>query len=182
MKKKTFYSLIFAIVVLSLLLILSFYLGVSGWYFSNEKKHVTDFQLGNNLEFSVKKNQANSLSQVLSGSFLPGERFNQVIAIKNTSQEDDLFIRARGFVYSSANEKEPINFEVTSGWVYNDQDGYYYFNKILPAQNKISLCTQVYLDEGYILASNQNYIISFLVETISSTLNAEAFWEYNFIE
>ncbi len=181
-KDKTFYSLIFAIVVLSILLVLSLYLGISGWFFSNEKSHITDFKLGNNLKLIANKNQATSMSQVFNGSFLSGEKFNQIIAIKNFEQEEALFLRAKAFVYSSANENEPLNLVTTNGWVYNEQDGYYYFNKSLPAQNKISLCTQVYLDEEYVLTSNQNYVITFLIETLSVEHEIEAFWGYNFIE
>ena len=82
-KDKQFYSWLFAVIVLSVLLVICFYLGISGWFFSNEKEKVTDFQLGNNIEIEVHKNSANSISLNLNGGYLGGEKLKQVVAIKN---------------------------------------------------------------------------------------------------
>ncbi len=181
-KDKSFFSWLFAVIILSVLLILSIYLGVSGWYFSNDKKQVTDFQLGNNIEIDTYKNSANSVSLNLSGSFISGERLSQIVAIKNFEQEGDVYVRAKSFVYSSSNEFQPISLVTTENWVFNENDGYYYFKNPLAAQNKISLCSSVYLDEQYTLSSSRTYLITFLVETLSVDHTIDAFWGYNFIE
>lgn len=181
-KDKSFYSWLFAVIILSVLLAISVYLGVSGWYFSNDNSRVTDFQLGNNIEIAVNKNSANSVSLNFNGSFLSGEKLKQIVAIKNFEQEGDIYVRAKAFVYSSGNEYRPVSLITTQNWVYNDQDGYYYFKESLPFQNKISLCSQIYLDEDFTLSSSENYIITFLVETLSVDHTIEAFWGYNFIE
>ncbi len=183
-KDKQFYSWLFAVIVLSVLLVICFYLGISGWFFSNEKEKVTDFQLGNNIEIEVHKNSANSISLNLNGGYLGGEKLKQVVAIKNLDDvgDMDVYVRARAFVYTSKNEYQPLSLMTTSNWVFNENDGYYYFTSAMPAQNKISLCSQIYLDEEYILASSQTYIITFLVETLSVDHTIESFWGYNFIE
>ena len=180
--EKKYYSWLFAVIVLSLLLALSVFLGISGWYFSNEQSKITDFKIGNNVELFLNKNSANSVSMNFDGSFISGEKLDQIVAIKNMDQTSDVFVRAKGFVYPSANEYLPITFVTTENWVFNDEDGYYYFKDKVPAQNKISLCSQILLGEDYTLVSTSNYIITFLVEAISTDHTIEAFWGYNFIE
>lgn len=180
--EKKYFSWLFAVIVLSILLVISIILGVSGWYFSNEKSKVTDFKLGSDVEIFLNKNSANSVSMDFDGAFISGEKLDQIVAIKNLDQASDIYVRAKGFVYSSANEFEPISFVTTDNWVYNANDGYYYFKDAVPAQNKISLCSQIFLDEQYTLISSSNYIITFLVEGISIDHSVQSFWGYNFIE
>ena len=181
-KNKSFYTWLFIVIVLSILLILSIYLGISGWYFSNDNSRVTDFQLGNNIEIECNKNKANAVSLNFNGSIISGEKLKQVVALKNFDQEGDIYVRAKCYVYSSANEKEPISLITTEDWQFNKEDGYYYFKESIPAQNKITLCKMLYLDEEYTLSSNQNYIITFLIESLSVDHTIETFWGYNFIE
>lgn len=180
--QKKNYSWFFAVIVLSLLLALSIYLGLSGWYFSVQRPKVTDFVLGNNIEIVANKNSANSVSLNFNGSFISGEKLNQVVAIKSMQQEGNLYLRAKAFVYSSANEFQPVQLVTTQNWQYNMQDGYYYFTDSILPQSKVSLCTQIFIDEDYSLSSAQNYIITFLIETLSVDHTVEAFWGYNFIE
>ena len=67
---KTNYALVFISVSLALLLGLSIYLGVSGWYFKNDLSYTTDLELGKTVQVDVKKNEANSISMNFDGSFL----------------------------------------------------------------------------------------------------------------
>lgn len=180
--EKKYYSWLFAVIVLSILLAVSVYLGLSGWYFSVQDPKVTDFVLGNNIEIVGHKNSANSVSLNFNGAFISGDKLNQVVAVKNLDQEGNFYLRAKAFVYSSANEFEPISLVTTENWQFNMQDGYYYFKDAVLPQSKISLCTQIYLDEQYSLSSAENYIITFLIETLSVDHTIEAFWGYNFIE
>ena len=116
------------------------------------------------------------------GAFISGEKLDQVVSIKNFDQINDVYVRAKGFVYSSSNQYEPISFVTTENWIFNENDGYYYFKDSIPAQNKISLCSQIFLDEQYTLTSSSKYIITFLAESISVDNSIESFWGYNFIE
>lgn len=181
-KDKYFYSWLFAVIILASLLVLSIYLGISGWYFSNDNTRVTDFQLGSNIEIEANKNSANAVSLNFNGAFIPGEKLNQIVAIKNYEQDYEIYVRGKAYLYTSANEFQPLSLITTQNWVFNENDGYYYFKNTIPAQNKISLCSQIYLDESLILKSTENYIITFLVETLTVDHTIEAFWGYNFIE
>ena len=63
--EKKYYSWLFAVIVLSILLAISIILGISGWYFSNEKSKITDFKLGNSVEIFLNKNSAIVLAWIL---------------------------------------------------------------------------------------------------------------------
>ena len=65
--KKENYVWIFATVMMALLLALSIYLGISGWYFKTDYSYTTDLELGKNVQLGVKKNQANSIYMNLYG-------------------------------------------------------------------------------------------------------------------
>lgn len=179
---KSFYSWLFAVIVLSVLLAISIILGISGWYFNVERTQVTDFQLGNNIEIVANKNSANSVSMNFSGAFISGDKLDQVVAIKNLEQEGQFFLRAKAFVYTSANQFQKISLVTTQNWEYNAEDGYYYYKDKMIAQSKVSLCTQIYLDKQYTLSSAKKYLITFLIETLSTDHTVEAFWGYNFVQ
>jgi len=53
--------LAFVTVLFALLLALSIYLGISGWYFKTDISYTTDLQLGKNVQIGVKENQASSV-------------------------------------------------------------------------------------------------------------------------
>lgn len=181
-KDKYFFSWLFAVIVLSVLLLLSIYLGLSGWYFKNQNSQVTDFKLGEFLQLESHKNSANSASLDYSGSFIGGEKLPQVVSIKNFDEEGDSYIRAKAFLSSSLHDQKQVFLTTSSNWIYNEQDGYYYFTESLPPQNKISLCSQIYLDRENDLSSRKSYIITFLVEALSVTEDIQKIWNFNPIE
>ena len=66
-------------------------------------------------------------------------------------------------------------------WTYQD-DGYYYFNDLLTAQNKVALCSYVFIDESIQLQTNTKYIVTVVVESLGNTQNVEGIWNYNPIQ
>ena len=99
---------IFACAILLILLALSIYLGLSGWYFENDRNFTTDMQLGKTVQIGVEQNSANAVSFNLDGSFLAGERLPQIVSVKNTDDQTDLFLRAKIFIYSGGNKTLPM--------------------------------------------------------------------------
>ena len=167
---------IFACAILLILLALSIYLGLSGWYFENDRNFTTDMQLGKTVQIGVEQNSANAVSFNLDGSFLAGERLPQIVSVKNTDDQADLFLRAKIFIYSGGNQTLPMNMAETVNWVYNQNDGYFYFNSTLPPQNTVALCSHVFIDENTTLYTDTKYIVTIVVESLSTTQPIQSIW------
>ncbi len=167
---------IFACGVLTILLALSIYLGLSGWYFENDRNFTTDMQLGKTVQMGVQKNGANAVSFNLDGSFLAGERLPQIVSVKNLDDGADLFLRAKIFIYSGGNQTLPMNMVETVNWVYNENDGYFYFNSTLPPQNTVALCSYIFIDEITTLYTDTKYIVTIVVESLSATQEIQSIW------
>ena len=113
-KNNAFYGWLFACVSLVILLGVSIYLGISGWYFSSSNTQQTDLELGNNIEISVKKNESSTASFTFSGGFLEGEKLSQIVGIKNSETEGELYIRAKVYVFMSDNAIADMQFITSS--------------------------------------------------------------------
>ncbi len=170
---------IFACGVLAILLALAIYLGFSGWYFENDRNFTTDLQLGKTVQVGVDKNGANAVSFNLDGSFLAGERLPQLVAVKNLDEEEDVALRAKIFIYSGSNQTLAMNMVETLNWQYNENDGYFYFNSLLTPQNKVALCSYIFIDEETTLYTDTKYIVTIVVEALASTQDIENIWGIN---
>ena len=95
---KSTYGFIFAIVLLVILLGISLYLGISGWFFSNTTTLQSDLELGKTVNISVAQTGAQAVSFTFPGSYLPGQKLSQYINITNNA-DNDLFIRAKAVVF-----------------------------------------------------------------------------------
>ena len=172
---------IFVVAVLVILLGLSIYLGATGWYFSNEANYATDFQIGKTMLATVRENQAEAVALNLEGTFLPEEKLPQIIAVKNGSEGNGIFVRAKAKIENEMGENQ-LWLEQTSNWFYNEEDGYYYFSNILSPQNKISLCSAVSTGKDVSFQSSKRYIITIIFETLDENQNVNALWGINPIQ
>jgi len=172
---------IFTTCALAILLGLSIYLGITGWYFKTEKSYTTDIELGKTVQFAVEKNQSNAISFNLDGSYLSGDRLPQLISVKNLDNESSVYLRAKIFIYSGDNQILKMNLIETVNWTYQD-DGYYYFNDLLTALNKVALCSYVFIDENTQLQTNTKYIVTVIVESLDESQDIEKIWGVNPIQ
>lgn len=176
--KKNF-GWLFTCVGLAILLALSIYLGLTGWYYENDRSFTTDLELGKTMQVGVKKNEANAVSFNLDGSFLSGERLSQLVSVKNLDELDDVYLRAKIYIYSGTNQTLKMNMVETVNWLYNENDGYFYFNSLLTPQNKVALCSYVFVDEDTNLHTDTKYIVTILIESLSSNQDVEKVWGNN---
>ena len=172
---------IFTSCALAVLLALSIYLGISGWYFKTEASLTTDIELGKTVQFGVKENESSAISFNLDGSFLSGERLPQLISIKNLEDESSLYLRAKIYIYTGDNQTLKMNLVETVNWTYQD-DGYYYFNDLLTPMNKVALCSYVFIDESTKLQTNTKYIVTISVEALGENQDVTGIWKYNPIQ
>ena len=171
---------IFIVSILALLLALSVYLGVSGWYFQTENSYTADMQIGTNMQIDISDNMANSASINIDGAFLYNQEIPQTISVKNIG-EDDIFVRAKIFIYASNSETKKIDISETINW-FENEDGYFYFNNLLKSGEKVSLCSSIIVPEDSNLDTNKKYILTILFEGLNKNQDAETFWGINPVE
>ncbi len=175
MKKlsKSTYGFIFAIVLLCILLAISLYLGISGWFFTNSAKIESDVSLGENLNFSVSDNGAETIGLTFVGSYLPKQKLSQNISITNISDKD-LYVRAKAVVMLEGGETD-MSLGTTEHW---QQEGeYYYFDEKLPSSNKIALASYLGLPDKY-FNSTKRYVLTIVVESLDASLDIKQIWGY----
>ncbi|MBO5394760.1 MAG: hypothetical protein J6A28_02520 [Clostridia bacterium] len=170
---------VFIVALLSGLLALSIYLGMSGWYFKSQQNVATDLIIGKTVQTAIKANEANAISLNLEGAYLPGEKLPQIIAIKNIDDEKNLYIRAKAFIESGDNASSQLSLIQTANWTYNSADGYCYYNDLLTPQNKVALCSDIISPQNPALQTSKKFIITFVFESLDSSQNVEIIWGVN---
>lgn len=176
---KNNFGWLFTCVGLVILLGISIYLGISGFFFQTEDTYTTDLVLGQNIESAIRKNQATSISVNMSGGFLPEERLAQVVSIKNLELDNSLYLRAKVFIYSSQNQTEEIDVVENSNWTKNE-DGYYYYNELLSPLEKANFSTFIIApSQDFVTASWKKYIVTFVFESLDSSVDVENLWQNN---
>ena len=88
-KDKTYYGFLFTIVVLFILLGISIYLGMSGWFYSISSTDADiDLMLGKKVVVAVEPNQTSAVSFGLKGEYIPHEKLTQTIKINAENVSD----------------------------------------------------------------------------------------------
>ncbi len=169
---------IFTCFALAILLAISIYLGATGWFFKTDNSYSTDLELGKTVTANISKNQASTVSLTLDGSYLAGEKLPQIISINNIDSESDIYLRAKIYIYSGDGLNLNMDIVETSNWTYNENDGYYYYNDLLPIENRATLCSYVIIRDENLRGRNK-YILSIVFESLSKDENVESFWGIN---
>ncbi len=164
---------------LLVLLGIAIYLGASGWFFKTDISYTTDLELGKTVSTSIKKNQAQSISLTFDGSYLAGERLPQIVSIKNNDEEANIYIRAKVYVYNGENVTLDMDILETVNWVYNQDDGYYYYNDVLIPGDKATLCSYVIIGENSNFSGHKKYILTILFEALSENEYVVNLWGTN---
>lgn len=176
---KSNFGWLFACIGLAILLALSVYLGVSGFFFKNNNSFSSDLVLGQSIEGSLKKNQATSISVNFSGSFVPNEKLAQIVSVKNTDENSNLYVRAKVYAFTSLNNMEEVDIIENSNWTKND-DGYFYYNDLISPQQKINFSSFVIMGQNYV--SWKKYILTFVFETLDDKNDVLSIWGENPLE
>lgn len=177
---KSNFGWLFACIGLFILLAISIYLGVRGFFFKTQNSYTTDLKLGQTIEGGLNKNQATSMSLNFSGDFLPGEKLPQIVSVKNSSNED-LFVRAKVFIYNSQNQTQEINVIENSNWS-KQEDGYFYLTDLISKEQKVNFCSHIIASEDFVTLSWKKYIVTFVFETLDSESDVISLWGINPIE
>lgn len=174
--KKQNVSWLFAVIILSCLLVLSIILGVTGFFFSvSYLNSNSQLVVGDQILISVKPNQSSVVSLTFDGSFLPNETIPQVVQISAEQLDSECKVRVKAEVFGT--KKKAVFDFVTSEHFEKADDGYYYFDDVLKGGNKIAFCNFLVVPKEGEFQSQKKYILTFVVETLESSLNVENIWK-----
>ncbi|MDE6583636.1 MAG: hypothetical protein K2K31_03210, partial [Clostridia bacterium] len=122
--KKTNIAWLFAVIVLSILLIVSIALGLNGYYFSIAYTNTNaEFKVGDNVVIGVVPNETEVVSFTFDGAFLPNEKIPHVIQIKSDKLDSNIKIRVKAKIFGMTEERR-FDFVTTSHFT-KEADGYY---------------------------------------------------------
>lgn len=174
--KKGYVGWLFAVIILSVLLIISVVLGLTGYFFSvSYTNSNAELKVGDSVSISVLPNQSNVASFTFDGAFLPNEKVPHTVQINAQDLNADIRVRVKAKIFG-VTEETVFDF-VTTQHFEKDPDGYYYYDEILPGGNKITFCTYLVIPEDVDFVSGEKYILSFVVETLESKFDAENIWK-----
>lgn len=174
--KKEYIGWLFAVIILSCLLIISVILGLTGYYFSvSYLNSNAELVVGDQISVNVEPNQASVVSFTFDGSFLPNETIPQVVQISATDLNSDCKVRVKAEVFGVKNK---VNFDfVTTEHFEKAPDGYYYYDDILNGGNKITFCKYLVMPNSPELVSKEKYVLTLVVETLESKYDVENIWK-----
>lgn len=174
--KKSSVAWLFAVVILSFLLVLSVILGLTGYYFSvSYLNSASDLVVGEGFSVGVKANQSSVVSFTFDGGYLPNEIIPQTIQIVSQDLSSDVWVRVKSKVFGVEGE---VSFDfITTEHFEKANDGYYYFDDILKGGNKITFCSYVVIPKQVDMSSEDKYILTVVVETLENGLDSENIWK-----
>lgn len=166
---------LFAVIFVSVLLIVSIVLGLNGYYYSIAFTNTNaEFKVGDSVVISVKPNQCEVVSFTFDGAFLPNEKIPHVIQIKANKLDSNLKIRVKAQIFGMSEER---NFDfITTNHFARGLDGYYYFDDVLQGGSKLTFSNFIVMPEDSDFRSQEKYVLSVIVETLDASLDVDNIW------
>ena len=167
---------LFAVIALSILLIVSIVLGMNGYYFSMSfLRAKSDISIGETATIEVLPDEASVLSFTFDGSYLPKERLPQKVQISAVNSNKDLLVRVKSRVFGEETGQN-LGFVTDDRFVYDGE--YYVFQDVLGSGGKTLFCEYIQIPEDSNLSSKEKYILSIVVESVENTFENQLKWGF----
>ena len=156
----------FAIIALSLLLVASIILGVTGAFFTGSATVEGTITLGDPVTIGITQGGASASSLTFDGVAMPGTVYDQAIAISQPASTSDSVVRAKLTLNNAGSAS--VNVEaITAGDWTNGDDGYYYYNGIVKAGDSHDFVTSIKVPTSLTNEdANKAYSVNIIVEAI----------------
>lgn len=156
----------FAIIALSLLLVASIILGVTGAFFSGNADVSGTITLGDPVTIGVTQGGASASSLTFTGVAMPGTVYDQAIAITQPASTSDSVVRAKLTLNNAGGVSVNVEATTASGWT-KGTDEYYYYEGIVKAGESHDFVTSIKVPTALTNAdANKSYSINIIVEAI----------------
>lgn len=157
---------IWIIVALSVLLLVSFILGISGAYFQGSDTATGNVTTGGPVNIDITQGGASATSLVFSDAAMPGDIFDQAIQVSAPAGTSKAVLRAKLTISNDDGLSAPVTATTAEGWTLNDDD-YYYYAGTIEAGNSVDFVTQVVVPTSLTNDdANKTNTISVVVEAI----------------
>lgn len=166
---------LFAVIILSVALVVCVVLGVTGYFSALTFLHSkSDLVIGETISIGIEPNQASVASFTFDGSFLPNENLPQTVQINALDLNTDVRVRVKAKIFGQE-EEQTFDF-ITTDHFEKAEDGYYYFDDILHGGNKITFCNYIVTPKEATFYSGEKYVLTIIVETLESKYD-ENIWK-----
>lgn len=173
---KSHIAWLFAVIALSILLVVSIILGINGYYFSMSfMQSKSDISIGETATIEVLPDKASVLSFTFDGAYMPKEKLPQKIQISAKNSDKDLLVRVKSRLFGDETD-EKLEFLTDDRFVYDGE--YYYFREVLGFGGRILFCDYIQIPEKNNLSSKEKYILSIVVESVENTPENQDKWNF----
>lgn len=168
---------IWIIVALSVLLLVSFILGISGAYFQGSDTATGDLTTGGPVNIEITQGGASASTLTFSTAALPGDVFDQAIQISAPAGTSKAVLRAKLTISNDDGLSAPVTVTTAENWTKNTDD-YYYYAGTIEAGNTVDFVSQVVVPTSLTNEdANKTNTISVVVEAIQYANGAaKAVW------
>lgn len=157
---------IWIIVALSVLLLVSFILGISGAYFQGLDTATGDLTTGGPVNIDITQGGASASTLTFSTAAMPGDVFDQAIQITAPAGTSKAVLRAKLTISNDDGLSAPVTATTAANWTKNTDD-YYYYSGTIEAGNTVDFVTQVEVPTSLTNDdANKTNTISVIVEAI----------------
>ena len=156
----------FAIIALSLLLVASIILGVTGAFFTGNATVEGTITLGDPVTIGITQGGASASSLTFDGVAMPGTVYDQAISITQPASTSDSVVRAKLTLNNAGSASVNVEATTASGWT-TGEDDYYYYNGVVKAGESHDFITAITVPKSLTNAdANKAYSVNVVVEAI----------------
>ncbi len=156
----------FAIIALSMLLVASVVLGLTGAFFTGNADVAGTITLGNPVTIGVTQGGATATTLTFSGSAMPGTVYDQAIAVAQPVSTSDSVVRAKITLTNTSSATVNVEAVTASGWTKGDDD-YYYYDGVFKAGDSHDFITSIKVPTSLTnVDANKTYAVNVVVEAI----------------
>lgn len=156
----------FAIIALSLLLVASIILGVTGAFFSGTATAGGTITLGNPVTIGITQGGASVTSLTFADNAMPGTIYDQAIAIAQPASTSDSVIRAKLTLNNAGGASVNIEATTAANWT-SGEDGYYYYQGVVKAGESHDFITAIKVPTSLTNDdATKTYTVNVVVEAI----------------
>ena len=155
-----------AIVALSILLLTSIVLGVTGAFFFANAAATGDITLGDPVNINMTQGGASVASLTFSGAAMPGTIYSQPIGVSAPAATSDAVLRGKLTITNADGAEFNVTATTSASWI-DGGDGYYYYNGILSATGAVDFVTEIQIPtELTNIDANKTYNLNVQIESI----------------
>jgi hypothetical protein len=155
-----------AIIALSILLLTSVVLGVTGAFFFQNAAVTGDITLGDPVNIDLTQGGTSVASLTFSGAAMPGTVYAQPIGVSAPDATSDAVLRGKLTITNTDGSTFNVTATTDPAWI-DGGDDYMYYNGVLSALDTVDFVTEVQVPtELENVDANKTYNINVVVESI----------------